>query len=276
MTCKEKVKNEYIDILEGNLPIIITAAHGGDDKPSNIKDRASGVFDKDDYTKELTQAIYKEFFAQTKQYPNTVIMNLSRNKIDANRDVFEAIEMDDKNALEAYNSFHKAINKSFDKIKSIHKYGLYFDIHGQSHSHQNIELGYLLTNDILKLDSNTLEKHKEDSSLNSIVNISNKGFIQTLNGEFSLGSLLKNKGFDTIPSSKNKYAKNDDEYFEGAFNTKSYRLIGSPTITTIQCEFPYKCRETEENRNAIAKAFVSSVLEFYKIHFGVDFVDTRV
>ena len=260
----------YTSYIKGNLPIILSAPHGGDINAPEIKTRTSGIFDKDDFTKELTLDIVNEFHKQTNKYPYAVIMNLSRKKIDANRDIFEAIEMDDKNALNAYNSFHKAINNSFDEVKSTFKYGLYFDIHGQSHSHNCLELGYLLTNDKLKLEDKELKNYKEDSSLNSLSSISNKDFLDLLKGDSSFGTILCKNAQDSIPSSKIHYANDDKEYFEGAFNTQSYSQIGSPMITAIQCEFPYKSRSTKENRLNCAKAFVYSIIEYYKIHFDID------
>lgn len=268
MTIKPSINENHIQYLEGSLPIVISTPHGGSYSPNYISNRTNGVFDRDDYTKELTYEIIEEFFIQTKCYPHTVIVDLCRTKVDTNRQIIEAVSCE--NSTTSYNSFHNFIKKSIKKVESKYQKGLYIDIHGQSHSHNAIEFGYLLTNDILRLDTNNMTSYKNNSSIKTISNFSNYSFCEQIKGEYSLGTLMSKKGFKSVPSKTMPYTLKDDEYFEGAYNTKTYASTSGSGISSIQIEFPYYCRESKENRKETAKALVSSILEFMKVHLELD------
>ncbi len=258
----------YVKYYEGNLPIILSAPHGGDEKPSDIKTRKKGVFEKDDFTFELTEEIIKQFQKQVNKTPYCVIATISREKVDINRNITDAF-FDEKASI-AYNQFHSLIKKARVQVRKEFKKGLYFDIHGQSHSHGFIEFGYLLNNDILKLKKKRLKKYKNSSSIKTLSNFSSKSFIKQIKGKNSLGSLMSKKGFKSIPSKHIPYTK-DENYFEGAFNTFKYGSLDGGVINGIQVEFPYKnCRDSKKNRKKCAKAFVKAIIKFSKIHLGID------
>lgn len=269
MTKRPSISENHIEYLEGSLPIIISAPHGGTHSPTDITSRTSGVFDRDDYTKELTCEIIEEFYNQTRCYPHTIIMDLCRTKVDANREETEAVSCDDK-SLASYKSFHEFIQNSITKVENKYQKGLYIDIHGQSHEHKAIEFGYLLTNDILRLDNNTLSSYEEKASIKTLSGFSDYSFVEQIKGEFSLGTLMSKKGFKSIPSKDIPHASKDNEYFEGAYNTKTYASTNGSSVSAIQIEFPYYCRESKEYRVKTAKALVSSLLDFMKVHFDLE------
>ncbi|WP_072679622.1 hypothetical protein [Arcobacter sp. LA11] len=258
----------YIEFFDGNLPIILSAPHGGEEMPSEIKTRTSGVFDKDDFTLELTKDIIEEFYNKTGFTPYGIIATISRKKVDINREIYEAYE--DEKASIPYNQFHHLIKSSKESIEKRFGKGLYIDIHGQSHPKGYLEFGYLLDNDILKLHETELKENQDKSSIRTLNNFSQEGFIDQLRGPHSLGSLMCNHGFDSIPSVKLPYAS-DGNYFEGAYDTIRYGSLNGGNISGIQIEFPYLgCRDTKENRKQCAKAFVDSILKFMIIHFQLD------
>ena len=269
MTRRPSIHENFIEYLEGSLPIIISAPHGGVIAPEEIVSRTTGVFDRDDYTKELTLQIVEEFFKQTNCYPHTIMMDLCRTKVDANREEKEAVS-EDEQSLKAYRSFHTYIQDSINKVERKYQKGLYLDIHGQSHPHKAIEFGYLLTNDILKLENDKLSAYAKTSSIATISDFSDYSFIEQLKGEFSLGTLMSKEGFASVPSKDMPYTSKDDEYFEGAYNTKTYASTNGSSVSSIQIEFPYYCRQSKENRKDTAKALVLAILEFMKIHFNLD------
>ncbi|WP_320035841.1 hypothetical protein [Halarcobacter sp.] len=264
----------HIKYYDGNLPIIISAPHGGDEKPKDIKTRKKGVFEKDDYTFELTEEIIKEFEKQIQKTPYCIIATISREKVDINRKSSEAY-FDEKASI-PYNQFHSLIKTARAKVKREFQKGLYFDIHGQSHSHGFIEFGYLLNNDILKLKKKRLKKYKNSSSIKTLSNFSSKSFIKQIKGKNSLGTLMSKKGYKSVPSKKIPYAK-DDNYFEGAFNTFKYGSLDEGVINGIQVEFPYKnCRDSKKNRKKCAKAFVKTIIKFSKIHLGINLKNINI
>ncbi|WP_121627640.1 hypothetical protein [Poseidonibacter antarcticus] len=263
------ITKNYIKYYKGNTPIILSAPHGGDAQPKDTKTRTSGVFDKDDYTYELTQLIVEEFYKQTSLTPYAVIAEISREKVDLNRKKSEAFE--DEKASLVYNQFHNSIEKSKLEIEEDFGKGLYIDIHGQSHPKAYLEFGYLLDNDILKQHDGALKEHSKKSSISSLSKFSRECFIDQLKGPHSMGSLMCNQGFDSIPSIKLPYAS-DENYFEGAYNTRTHGSLNGGNIVGIQIEFPYKdVRDTHKNRQKCAKAFVKSLIDFKQVHFDFDF-----
>jgi uncharacterized protein YwbE len=268
MTNRPVIKENFVEYLEGSLPIILSAPHGGTYKPKNIRIRQNGIFEMDAYTKELTQAIIREFFVQTNAYPHTIIMNLARNRVDANRAKHEAVSNDPK-SQDAYESFHHFIEHSKQKVASKYGRGIYIDIHGQSHKHRCIEFGYLLHNEILKLGNEKLENYQNLSSIKTMAQFSDYTFVEQLKGSVSLSGLMDKRGFKCIPSRKIPFEPKGD-YFEGAYNTLTYSSLNGHCVSAIQAEFPFKhCRDSKANRQKTAKAFVASLIEFMHLHFDI-------
>jgi hypothetical protein len=262
------ITKNYIKYYQGNAPIILSAPHGGEKEPEEIQTRTKGVFDKDDYTYELTELIIKEFYKQTGLTPYGVIADISRIKVDINRKEDEAYE--DEKASIPYNQFHNFIQNSKDEIDDEFSRGLYIDIHGQSHPNGYLEFGYLLDNSILKQEEALLKKNIKSSSISSLSKFTDTCFIDQLKGPQSMGSLMSELGYESVPSSKVPYAR-DGNYFEGAYNTIRHGSLNGGNISGIQIEFPYKeARDTNENREKCAKAFVESLLTFTKIHLDLD------
>jgi hypothetical protein len=54
-------QKQYIEYLAGNLPFILSAPHGGREKPEEIPDRKEGTFAYDANTQELARTIAAEF-----------------------------------------------------------------------------------------------------------------------------------------------------------------------------------------------------------------------
>lgn len=264
------IKN-YIRYYEGSIPLILSAPHGGEVTPKEIQDRTNGVFELDDYTLELTQEIIDEFYAQIGKIPYVVIGEISRIKVDLNRQREKAYE--DEKAKVIYDEFHHLIQKSEKDIDEKFSKGLYIDIHGQSHPKGYMELGYLLYNDVLKLADEHLEDHQHQTSIKTLSKFSSESFLEQLKGKHSLGSLMCEEGYDSIPSTKIPYAT-DGNYFEGAYDTIRYGSLQGGNISGIQIEFPYKnIRETAKHRQKCAKAFVKSIVKFMTVHFNINLKD---
>ncbi len=259
----------YIKYLQGTLPIIISAPHGGTLKPEYIPDRIYGKKGKDKYTDLLTQDIALEFYKQTDKYPYIIVLELARKKLDANREIKEAAQ-DNQEAIKIYNAYHSTIQNFIKEVKQKFNKGLYIDLHGHSHPNSYIEFGYLLDNDILKLTDNEIIKYQELSSIKNLSKISKEPFIEQIKGETSLSGIMSKKGYKSIPSQDIPYAL-DDKYFKGAYSTKKYGSYYGGSINGIQVEFPrIGFRDTQEHRQKLAKDFVESIIEFILIHYDMN------
>ena len=265
----QSITKNNIMFYQGDIPLIFSAPHGGEKKPNNIENRTSGVFDQDDFTLELTQAILEEFYIQTNKTPYAIIADISRTKVDLNRQRDEAYE--DTNAKIVYDQFHTLIQQSEKEIDEQFEKGLYIDIHGQSHPKGYLEFGYLLQNDILKLHDSYLVDYHEKTSIKTLSKFSKECFLDQLKGSYSLGSLMCNEGYDSIPSRKLPYAS-DDNYFEGAYDTIRYGSLEGGNISGIQIEFPYKnIRDSKENIQKCASSFTKAIIKFMDIHLDFKF-----
>ena len=56
-------EKNYIEYLPGDLPLVISAPHGGREKPEEIPSRTQGVVDIDTNTQELARTIADEIHA---------------------------------------------------------------------------------------------------------------------------------------------------------------------------------------------------------------------
>merc|ERR1711941_229604 len=115
--------------------------------------------------------------------PYSVIATISREKIDLNRERKKAFK--DYTAQEEYDYYHKQIQIAREYIDKKFGKGLFIDIHGQSHPDGFIEFGYLLDNDILKLEDKRLEEYQKKSSIKTLSNFSSKDFAGQIRGENS-------------------------------------------------------------------------------------------
>lgn len=263
----QAITKNHIKYYQGDIPLILSTPHGGEFEPDDIEDRTSGVFDIDDYTAELTVEIIKEFNRSIGKTPYTVIADISRVKVDLNRKEDEAYE--DINAKKVYDQFHSFIQNSEKEIDDKYGKGLYIDIHGQSHPKGYLEFGYLLVNDILKLNDDLLKDYQDNTSIKTLSKFSNDSFLEQIKGSNSLGTLMCNEGYDSVPSTKIPYAV-DDNYFEGAYDTIRYGSLEGGNISGIQIEFPYiNIRDNEQNIKKCAKSFVKAIIKFMEIHFNI-------
>src|SRR3954464_13886105 len=65
-------RNRYIEYLAGDLPFILSAPHGGRERPEELPDREEGTFAFDTNTQELARAISEELRAKTGHWPHVI------------------------------------------------------------------------------------------------------------------------------------------------------------------------------------------------------------
>jgi len=249
--------NEYIEYIPGNMPIIISAPHGGvkqsgetiggtfyPDNDSALPDRnCGGSNERDDNTEILIREIQQSVFDQTGCYPYIIISNLHRSKLDPNREQNEAT-CGDADALFYWNAFHSFIDDASTDVMSKWGKGLYIDLHGQSHTVPRIEAGYNISASDL---NNTTPNHLNgvsNSTITSLVsnNLGNLTQEELVRGPNSLGGIFKDtggafynaqgysgcavtSGYRTVPSDFDQGSSNDcddtrpfsSSYFDGDF-----------------------------------------------------------
>jgi hypothetical protein len=88
---------------------------------------------QDSYTIQTTQGIDDAFYRQTGCRPHVIISQLSRKKLDPNREVQEAAQHPE--AETAYYEFHAFIEEARQVVENTMGRGLYIDVHVSNMKH---------------------------------------------------------------------------------------------------------------------------------------------
>ncbi|MFK7907779.1 MAG: T9SS type A sorting domain-containing protein [Chitinophagales bacterium] len=274
-------ENEYIEYKAGNLPIIISAPHGGSLEPSEIPNRScSGcVYVRDSNTEQLVRQMYDAIFDLFGCYPHVIINRLHRRKLDANREIGDAA---DGNPLgeQAWRDFHDFIEAAKNTTKQSYGKGLYLDIHGHGHDIQRLELGYRISKSELQLPSSTLNQavYLNGASIKSLVNdnLNQLQLSDLLQGRDSFGELFEQTNYPAVPSQIDPFPLNQDDYFSGGYNTKIHgsSLGGSIDGIQIECNMD-GVRDNASNRADFAEATALVLKQYLEKHyFGEGFLGT--
>ena len=293
-----------IEYIPGNLPIILTAPHGGVKNIEGLPTRNQNDFtdsienNTDSNTSQLVYQIRNEIFKLTGKYPYIIIGNIKRSKVEFNRYIYlkennKSYATNDKllanTWFEFYNYINVAIQNSIDNFNN----AFIFDIHG--HGRENISyefnnninrngdfihLGYTILNSRLQtyIDNNsgslsfTFDKLLRDNNNNNInINLV-KDFIF---GNNSFGSILNSNGLDAFPSNNLNYITNNEIYFSGGNITKVFgsRIFNDNTQNNlsniVQMEFSGRMRNIINRQNTAEKVALSikQFLNFNNVNF---------
>jgi len=265
--------NNYIEYKAGNLPILLSAPHGGLLTPSSIPDRnCSGCTTVNDYnTQELARALYDAIYARSGCYPYMVINRLHRRKLDANRDLPEAAD-GDPIAGKAWEEFHGFLEQAHYAVEHDFGKGFYIDLHGHGHAVQRLELGYLLSKSELQLSDNTLNTNTfvRYSSIRNLAdhNANDLSHAELLHGSESFGSLLSERGYPAVPSAQDPYPDGAEDYFDGGYNTARYSSYPRGAIDGVQIECNRTgVRDSIQQVKRFADSLAVTLLEYLHIHY---------
>ena len=267
-------RENYIEYYAGNLPIILSAPHGGQLTPDEISDRTYGTFVTDLNTYELTKTIMDSMIVRFGGYPHVILCKLKRTKLDANRDSIEAAQ-EDKYALRAWQEYHHYIEVAKKKITNDQGSGLFLDIHGHGINPDGFYdlrtwLGYLISSEELDQSNGALNTnlYQSKSSISAWVDSSSYSFIEVLRGKVSFGSILDSLGYKSLPSI-NDLSPDGMRYFSGGYNTARHGSRSGGVISSIQIELPKPgIRDNQSTWSSYSKALNSTISEYYKIHLN--------
>jgi hypothetical protein len=264
---------KYIEYHPGNLPMVLTAPHGGRLMPQEIPNRKYGYFYHDEFTKELILDIKNEYYKYTGKYPHVIICNLHRKKLDANRNIEEAAQ-GNRHAIKAWDEYQKYINLAKKTVTDQYMTGLLLDIHGYGREGKRIIFGYSISgkvfNSLSDEEINKLMIQKR-SSVSSIAGSTKMSYADLLRGPSSLGTLFEEYLYPAVPSLKNP-KPGSSEYFGGGFTVYKHGSFNGGKIDAILIETPWiGVRDSDNNRKRFSNIFVKVVDKFVKIHYGNNF-----
>lgn len=267
-------RESYVEYIPGDLPLVLSAPHGGDLEPEEIPERTFGVSVHDRRTQETARVLIQAIQAASGGgTPHVVINRLHRNRFDANREVVEAAQ-GSVYAERAWSEYHEFLDSAKARAQATFGAGLFLDLHGHGHPEQRLELGYLLSADELNAVDSLLDGLAEESSIKSLAGASGLPFSALIRGDHSLGALLADAGVRAVPG-RDEPGPGTEPYFTGGYNTSRHGSLNGGVVDGIQLELNWTgVRETASARAAFAQ-ILAGVLQIYLLeHYGIDWPDS--
>lgn len=240
---------ELVTIQKGDIPLIISAPHGGTLEVPGVPERTgesvqkkvgaktnfSKAFDAetDKMAVELSEAIFKRLGKR----PYVVVAYFSRKYIDANRPASDAYE--NPLAKPVYDQYHGAILQARREILSRWQAGLLIDLHGQGSRRDAIFRG---TADFATVRG-LLGRAGQSALLGP----------QGLLGSFAA------RGATMIPANE-AIAEKENPALNGGFIVRQYGSSRGGNFDAIQFEFGASYRR--EDRPKTVEALADSLSEF--------------
>jgi N-formylglutamate amidohydrolase len=264
-------RSNYIEYLAGDLPVVISAPHGGREKPAEMPDREKGTFAFDTNTQELIRAIGAEFLARSGHHPHLVICRVQRRKLDCNREIVEAAA-GNKWAEQSWTEYHGYIEAA---RQAAAKFGraFFIDLHGHGHKEAQLELGYLHKQTALALPDAALNtpEFARESSLHLLATAGRMPYAQLLRGPRSFGAFIEAEGFPATPSPRKPSPSLP--YFNGGYTVIRHTRDATPTVG-FQIESNSKgVRDTEASRKKFATALFNATKKFLAEHMNTRLED---
>ena len=229
-------RQQYVEYQAGDLPIVISAPHGGYIEAAEIRDRTYGVVTQDSRTQEVARALASAISQLTGRHPHVVINRLHRIKLDPNREIVEAAQ---GNAFAewAWSEHHGFVDAAKQAVEEQYGRGFYVDLHGHGHEIQRLELGYLLRASDLALPDALLGAPSlvDRSSIRALALDADAGFAELIRGPTSLGGLLAAQGFPGVPSPAQP-GPDGAPFFSGGYSTARHGSRDGGSISGVQVE----------------------------------------
>ena len=237
-----KLPDPLVIIEAGDLPIILSAPHGGRRPvpgvvPRKGEDVPQFVARSDSWTDELTEKLADEIEKNTGKRPYVVIAKFHRKFIDANRPPERAYES--KAAKETYDTYHKALADARAKVIARWGTGILLDIHGQAAEPDTIIRGTRNGRTITHL----IEKFNRDSLIS----------------ESSLFGHLSAQGLAVHPPVNS--TRNEQTSYSGGYIVGTYGSVKGGALDAIQLELGRNLRRPTVNSET-AKKLATAILNF--------------
>lgn len=258
--------SDMMKVSSGDIPLVISAPHGGTLTPNEIPDRScSGITTvRDRNTTELADEIKYQMKQDFGVEPYVVSALIHRRKIDLNRDV-ELATCGHELGKDVWEVYHSKIEEAIQS--AVEEYGrvIFIDLHGHGHEIQRLELGYLLSNEELRESyegSEETDRLSEKSSFKNLISANpEREFQDLLTGERAFGTIMENEGVPAVPSMQDPFPYPGEAYFNGGYNTRRYTSDDYSDVFGWQIEANFSgVRDSDESRNAFAKAFSKAIM----------------
>ena len=245
------VPDDLVLIQKGELPIILTAPHGGrhavpEVAVRNIEGKPQPQYNigGDTNTDVLVQEMAREIKRLTGKDVYVVMARFQRRFIDANR--APKIAFEDTHAAPYYDRYHQTIRQFVDDVRASYPAGLLIDVHGQHKFPDHLVRGTLNGRAVSKL-------------------IKRAG-VEAVIGPKGLYGQLEANGFDIFPANDvPPVGTNEDAGFNGGYTLGQYGSHRANGIDAVLFEFGVKHRRKGEVE-ASAKRAARAIAAFYEVY----------
>ncbi len=257
--------NNFIEYIPGDLPIIITAPHGGYLEPDSLPTILNRG--RDNGTQETTLALMDSIISQSNGFrPHVVINHIFAGKMSAT-DEIDSAAGNHPAARQAWNEFHEFIEDAKSTVTLGWGAGHYFEMHGNGHTDMWNEIGLGVSAAYLNGSDSLILSRIDRSTVRYLATQGGMNFLEIIRGPTSLGGLLDMRGWNSVPSPDNP-APGDGGFFYAGWNTWLHGSRYEGTIDATHLENYYVFMQ-EANRSAYAGDLAASMLEFMEIHYGL-------
>ena len=243
---------ELVFVRAGDLPIILSAPHGGTGEIPGVTERTgagmatgpSGFFTgRDGGTEELAMKVAEEIKKRFGKSPYVVVSKVHRKFMDPNRPA--DISFEDPIVKPFYDHYHDNLSKYCREVTDRFKAGVLIDLHGQGTSRETVYRG----------TKNGL----------TVTHLRETFGEQAHQGSKSLFGLLSTRGWKVHPSPHNE---KEQSGFTGGFIVQSYGSHNSQPIDAIQLEFGAEYRATGK-RTKTAEVLTDALVEYAGLYLQV-------
>ena len=244
--------DELVFVRAGDLPIILSAPHGGTGEIPGVIERTgaglatgpSGFFTgRDGGTEELAMEVVEALKNRFGKSPYVVVSKVHRKFMDPNRPA--DISFEDANVKPFYDHYHDSLAKYCREVTDRFKAGVLIDLHGQGTSRETVYRG---TKNGLTV-THLRETFGEQAHL----------------GSKSLFGLLSARGWKVHPS---PHDEKEQSGFTGGFIVQSYGSHNSQPIDAIQLEFGAEYRAAGK-RSTTAEVLTDALVEYAGLYLQV-------
>lgn len=237
-------QTSLVETVEGDLPIILTAPHGGVLAiPGAIertnKDAKQFVTVTDTRTDTLARTTAAEIEKLTGKKPWVIIAKFGRKYLDVNRPIETGAEGDAAKAV--YKEYHNSVRNAVDSVRKKFGKGFFLDIHGQG---QQSDIVFRGTQNL-----KTVKGLPEDQ----------------LSGQSSILGMLESQGIKIAPAMATSHEKENPK-LDGGYTVQTYGSQHENGIFAIQLEFGGSYRKKEaipDTASKLAKAIKSHLDAFF-------------
>ncbi len=223
LICLISAKSDLVEVVQGDLPIVITAPHGGTLPIPGSELRKDTTLPQfvtvlDTRTDALALATAKEIEIAFGKKPFVIIAKFARTYADVNRPAKYGAESDAARLVHA--EYHEAVSKAVDAVRAKFGKGILVDIHGQGADKEVVFRG--------------------TQNLKTVTGLSD----EVLFGPKSFLGVLESQGIKVFPTMKDAHEKENPK-FDGGYTVQTYGLGHEDGILAIQLEFGASYRTTK-------------------------------